>query len=59
MNSKFSRIHLTNRKDTSNIQRAYGLRSVEKHNDDALSVSAWVEEFNTKGEGNPVILYKP
>ena len=24
-----------------------------------LCVSAWVEEFNRKGEGNPVILYKP
>ena len=36
VNSKLSRIHLTNRKYISNIQRAYGLRSVEKHNDDAL-----------------------
>ena len=59
VNSKFSRIHLTNKKYISNNQRAYGLRSVEKHNDDTLSVSAWVEEFNTKGQGNPVILYKP
>ena len=32
---------------------------MEKHNDDALSVSAWVEEFMTKGEENPFLLYKP
>ena len=59
VSTKLSRIHLMTRKDISNIQRAYGLRSVEKHNDDALSVSAWVEEFMTKGEENPFLLYKP
>ena len=48
VSSSFSRIHLTRRKDLSNIQRAFGLRTVEKHREDAISVDIWVEEFKTK-----------
>ena len=32
---------------------------MERHKDDATSVHAWVEEMKKKGDGNPVLLYKP
>ena len=57
--SKFNRLHLTTKKDIHNIQKAYNIKSVERHKDDATSVHAWVEEMEQKGEGNPVLLYKP
>ena len=56
--SKFERIHLTTRKDISNIERSYGLRGIERHKDDATSVSVWVQEMN-KGADKPFLLYKP
>ena len=57
--SKFTRIHLTTRKDVLNIERAFGLRRVERHSNDSVSVGAWIEEFRSRGEDNPVLLYKP
>ena len=39
------RIHLTTRKDIQNIERACGLRVAKKHNDDATSVSLWVQQM--------------
>ena len=59
VHNKFTRIHITTRKDISNIERAFGLRRVEKHPSDSMSVGAWIEEFRSKGEYNPVLLYKP
>ena len=56
--SKFERIHLTTRKDISNIERSYGLRGIERHKDDATSVSVWVQEMNKRAD-KPVLLYKP
>ena len=58
VHNKFTRIHITIRKDISNIERAFGLR-VEKHPSDSMSVGAWIAEFRSKGEYNPVLLYKP
>ena len=56
--SRFNRIHLFTRKDIANIEKAYGLKGVEKHPIDAVSVGAWIEELKTKGEDNPVLLVK-
>ena len=55
--SKFERIHLTTRKDISNIERSYGLRGIERHKDDATSVTLWVEEMKKRAD-EPVLLYK-
>jgi hypothetical protein len=52
-----NRIHLTTRKDIQNIERAFGLRETKKHQDDATSVSLWVQEM-AKSTLNPVLLYK-
>ena len=43
VNTKISRIHLATLRYILNVERAYGLRSIEKHQNDALSVDAWVE----------------
>ena len=43
---------------SSNIEREFGLKSVEKHSDDATSVLLWIEEMKTMGIDNPVLLYK-
>ena len=59
VNTKLSRIHLATRRDILNVERAYGLRSIEKHQNDALSVDAWVEELKANGDGNPILMYKP
>ena len=59
MNTKLSRIYLATRRDILNVERAYGLRSIEKHQNDALSVDAWVEELKANGDGNPLLMYKP
>ena len=55
---RFNRIHLVTRKDIANIERAYGLKGVEKHPVDAVSVGAWIEEWKSKGEDSPVLLIK-
>ena len=59
VNTKLSRIHLVTRRDILNVERAYGVRSIEKHQSDALSVDAWVEELKANGDGNPILMYKP
>ena len=56
---KLKRIHLLTRKDIRNIEHAFGIKSIERHSDDAKSVALWIEEMKLKDESNPVILYKP
>ncbi len=51
-------VHLVTRKDITNIERAFGLWRSEKYPNDAVSVSAWVEEMKAKETVNPVLLYK-
>ena len=46
-------IHLTTRKDIQNIDRSFGLREAKKHQDDATSVSLWVQEL-AKSNINPI-----
>lgn len=54
---KLCRIQLLTRKDLTNIEKAYHLRRIQRHSDDATSVRAWVEEMKTE-DCNPVLLYK-
>lgn len=57
--TRVERIHLTTRKDILNIERAFGIRGIQRHKDDATSLSIWVEEMKSKGQDNPVLRYKP
>ncbi|XP_050310525.1 uncharacterized protein LOC126746346 [Anthonomus grandis grandis] len=54
--SKLQRLHLLTRKDLFNIEKSYNLCSeVIRHNNDATSVQAWINEI--KEEGNMCILF--
>ena len=57
LGKEFQRIHLLTKKDIYNIEKTYGLKVAQKHQDDATSVNIWVEEMRSS-KGNPVILYK-
>ena len=59
MGDKVNRIHLLTRKDIRNIEHTFGIKSIERHSDDAKSVALWVAEMQLKPSSNPVILYKP
>ena len=56
--TEFSRTHLVTRKDLANIEKAFGLRGIEKHLIDSVSVSIWVESMKLN-KNKPVLLYKP
>ena len=58
VSDNFKRIHLIQRKDINNIERAFRLEGGQRHHDDATSVAAWVEEMREKGN-NAVLSYKP
>ena len=55
----FKRIHLIQRKDINNMERAFKLEGGQRHHDDATSVTAWVEETRGMGDDNVVLYYKP
>lgn len=52
------RHHLLERKDIQNIERAYGLKDVQRHSNDQQSVLAWIQEWSRKEEDNPILYYK-
>ena len=56
--TSFTRTHLTTKKDISNIERAFGLRTVERHPDDATSTALWVQEMESRGESSVVLFFK-
>ena len=58
ISSDLNRLHLLTRKDIFNIERAFSLRSIEKHKDDATSVAILMEELNQSDKESPVLLYK-
>ena len=58
MPSNLYRHHPIDKKDISNIQLAYGLKSVIRHKDDLKSVLAWIEEWKTDPETNHVLFHK-
>ena len=45
------------RKDLANIERAYGLQTVQRHVNDQQSVLAWITEWK-QSEEDPVLYYK-
>ena len=55
---EFQRVHLITKKDLTNIERSFSLRSRERHAIDAISVKAWVDDMTLKGSDSPVLLYK-
>ena len=59
VSDNFKRIHLIQRKDINNIERAFKLEGGQRHHDDATSVAAWVEEMRGMGDDNVVLYYKP
>ena len=56
---KLNRLHLTTRQDIRNIERCFGLKTSQKHQNDSVSVDIWVHEMQKDSEKNPVLLYKP
>ena len=54
-----NRSHLTTRQDIRNIERSFGLRTAQKHENDAMSVDIWVHDMFKHSEKNPVLVYKP
>ena len=59
VSDNFKRIHIIQRKDTNNMERAFKLEGGQRHHDDATSVAAWVEEMRRMGDDNVVLYYKP
>lgn len=45
------------RKDLANIERAYGLQTVQRHANDQQSVLAWITEWK-QSEDDPILYYK-
>ena len=52
-----TREHLINRKDVNNIRHQYNIDGIQKHTNDLISVSYWVEGMENL-EYNPVLLFK-
>lgn len=57
VSGNLGRYHLIAQKDLANIERAYGLRNVQRHSNDQQSVLAWIEEWR-QSEHNPILYYK-
>lgn len=53
-----SREHLLERKDLSNIQRAFGLKDYQRHQNDLDSVLAWITEWRGSPDANPILFHK-
>ena len=55
----FSRVHLLTKKDLNNLQNQISSSANwKKHENDAISVSTWVDSMSHLGEDNPVIYFK-
>ena len=52
------RSHIMTKRDIFNIERAFSLRSVERHSDDATSVAMLMEEMKQSDKESPVLFYK-
>lgn len=46
------------KKEINNIQQAYGLKDIQHHPNNQQSVLAWIEEWESSPETNPVLFYK-
>ena len=56
--NSLQRHHILDKKDINNIQQAYGLKDVQRHANDQESVLAWIEEFQSSPETNPILFHK-
>lgn len=55
----FHRQHLLDRQDLANLERAFALQNVQRHDNDVESVLVWITEWmSDKGEENPVLYLK-
>ena len=50
--------HLMERKDLSNIQRPFGLKIYQRHQNDLDSVLAWITEWRGSPDVNPILFHK-
>ena len=57
--SSIHRSHLITRKDLYNIEKCFGLRKIERHKEDAMSVNLWVHECVSNEKHCPISLYTP
>ena len=57
--SSIDRSHLVTRKDLYNIEKCFGLRKIERHKEDAMSVYLWVHECVSNEKHCLILLYKP
>lgn len=55
---QFLREHLVEKKDLFNIQRAFGLKDYQPHQNDLDSVLAWITEWNQSPDTNPILFQK-
>ena len=58
VSTDFKRSHILTRRDIHNIERAFSLRGLERHADDATSVALLVEELKHNDKESPILLYK-
>ena len=58
VNDKLGRKHLIRKQDLYNIRAQFSIDDTVRHQNDAASVMAWVEEMGTL-DYNPVLAYKP
>ena len=56
-NTNMSRKRLVCRKDISNIKRQFNIEGVQRHTNDLISVTSWVEEMEML-EYNPILFFK-
>ena len=55
--SRITRTHLVTKKDITNIRNPFNIEGIQKHKNDIISVSSWVDEMETLAY-NPVVLFK-
>ena len=44
LDESFKRYHLADKKDLQNIKALFGLNNVKRHQEDQVSVQAWIDE---------------
>lgn len=58
MPNNLHRHHILDKKDINNIQQAYGLKDIQRHPNDQQSVLAWIEEWKSSPDTNPILFHK-
>ena len=46
------------KKDITNLSKAFGVSSIQRHPNDQDSVAAWIREWQSKGKNNPILFSK-